>query len=126
MDLEGKLFNGEGKAEDFLSLKPYKEFLTEFLGFKPFPGTMNLRVDRQQVEKLKNKADSKRLGSFEYQGEEYGGLTVHQVNVEGVKAGLLEIDRSHYGEDVAEIVAEDKLRQELGIEAGDNVRVTGV
>lgn len=122
MEVEGKVFTGDGKASEFLELEPYRDFLTGFLGQPPFPGTLNIRTDGETGE-IKEEARSERLEPFKHEDKSYGGITVYRVKVEGIEAGLLEIDRTHYGEDVVEIVAGTKLREELGVEDGDTVTV---
>lgn len=125
MKLKGIAETGGKNAQKFLSLEPYREKIREKLGFSPFPGTLNLRVDVDEQRELKASLNSKRIEGFDFEGEEYGGLDLYPVEVEGIEAALLDIDRGDHGDEVAELIAEEKLRAELGIEDGDEVKIDG-
>lgn len=122
MKVVGEVFSGEGEAEEFLQLEPYKDFIARHLDL-PFPGTLNLKVDSSQAKKLKQKSKFHRLEEFRYKGEDYGGINLFLVNLEGNIVGLLDPDRTRYGEDVIELVSEKELRKEHGLEDGDTVEI---
>lgn len=125
MKLEGKVTTGKGEAQKFLSLKPYKEKIEEKTDFRPFEGTLNLKVDPEEHRKFKQEKEGKKIKSFEYEGNDYGGLELYCVELEGVEAAVLDIDRADHDSDVAEIVAPVKLRDKLELEDGDKVKVDG-
>lgn len=122
-DFDGEVFSGTGKAAEFLGIDEYSDFFREKLGEQAYPGTLNLYVEPEKVEKLKQEARKLRLEGFSRDDKDFGGITAYPVNVEGLEALLLEIDKTHYGSDVAEIVAGACLRDELGLEDGDKVSV---
>ena len=122
MKLKGKVFTGEGKAADFLQLRPYRDFITRKIG-RPFPGTLNLRVDKSQAKELKQKAEFHRLEEFTYNGDNYGGLDLYLVESEGKVIGLIEPDRTRYEEDVVELVAEEELRKLFSLRDGDCLEI---
>lgn len=123
MRISGEVQTGAKKAQKFLSLKPYKDRIEEKTDFRPFPGTLNLRVDKEKHRELKKGREAERIEGFNYEGEDYGGLELYSIKIEGLNAALLDIDRADHGEEVAEIIAEEKLRAELGLEDGDRVEI---
>ncbi|AOV95178.1 hypothetical protein AQV86_04640 [Nanohaloarchaea archaeon SG9] len=125
MKISGKVEKGTKKAQKFLSLKPYKDRIEKKTGFRPFPGTLNLEVDKEKHRKLREQKEAERIESFEYEGDDYGGLELYKVKIEGLEAALLDIDRADHGDEVAEIIAPEKLRASLGIEDGDRVKISG-
>ncbi|MFT4868208.1 MAG: riboflavin kinase [Candidatus Nanohaloarchaea archaeon] len=122
--MKGKVFSGEGKASKFLQIDEYSEFIQEEAGFEPFPGTLNLRGDPQEIKKLKSQTEKSRLEGFETDGREFGGLEIYFIEIEGLKACLIDPDLSRYGKDVVEVCSSSKLRSKLGIEDGDKVEIT--
>lgn len=120
MKLEGKVFSGEGEASEFLELEPYAQFIKEQFG-EFFPGTLNLRIIK--AGELREKSGGERLESFCFQSRDYGGLTLYPISFEGRDAAVIKPDRSRYGEEVIEVVAEKRLRDELDLEDGDTVEV---
>ena len=124
MEWEGKVFTGEGKAADFVELEPYSAFIEDVLSFYPYPGTLNLRGDKDRLKTLKDSTEKFHEGSFHYQGQDFGGLTVYPVIIGGYGAGILEPERTRYGEDVAEIVSNVCLREKLDLEDADRVKIS--
>ncbi|MFB6175527.1 MAG: DUF120 domain-containing protein [Candidatus Nanohalobium sp.] len=121
MKLEGKVTSGKKEAQKFLSLKPYRNRIEEKTGFRPFPGTLNLEVDGGKHREFRENREAKRIKSFRYEDTDYGGLKLYDVKIEGLEAALLDIDRADHGDSIAEIIAPEKLRAELGLEDGDRV-----
>lgn len=125
MKITGKVKEGKGKAQKFLSMKPYKQKIKDITGFSPFPGTLNLKVEPDKIRELKDKREEKIIEGFEYQGKDYGGLKLYKVEIEGLGVTLLDIDRADHGEKIAEIIAEEKLRETLDLENGEKVELHG-
>jgi riboflavin kinase len=125
MKISGEVRTGTKKAQRFLSLKPYKDRIEEKTGFRPFPGTLNLEVDEDKHRKLKKEKEEQRIEGFNYEGNDYGGLELYRVKIKGLEAALLDIDRADHGDEIAEIIAEEKLRAEIGLEDGDTVELDG-
>lgn len=121
--IEGKVFTGEGKASDFLSLDPYKKFIDNSAGFEPYPGTLNLRVGEEEAEMIREQADMHRMDPVEHEGRELGGLNLYEVKINGKKCCVVEPDLTRYGDDVLEIVAPCNLRERFGLEDGDTASI---
>lgn len=122
MKVTGQVFTGQGKAREFLQLKPYRDFLADKIG-EPYPGTLNLRVDVVSSKRLKEQAKFYRLEGFNYYGEDYGGLNLYIVKTRGLVVGLIEPDRTRYGDDVVELVSEHRLRDRLDLSDGDSIEI---
>ncbi|MEM4911999.1 MAG: DUF120 domain-containing protein, partial [Metallosphaera sp.] len=51
LEIRGRATSGLGEGRIFLSLPYYMESFKKFLGFEPFPGTLNLTIyDRTSLE----------------------------------------------------------------------------
>ncbi len=107
----------------YLSLDPYRQKIGDAVGFEPYEGTLNLRVDPVELRKLESQKEPVVVKSFEYGKEEYSRLEIYPVTVAGVEAAYLDIKKTDYGDDVMELIAADRLRAELGLEDGDTVEV---
>lgn len=124
MELKGEVFTGLGEGGDYIGMTPYQEKLRAITGFYPYAGTLNLRVDPGKLEELKQGSEPQIIERFEYEGRECSRVEVYSVEIEGVEAAYLDIEVTDHGDDVMEIVAEDYLRDKLGVEDGDSVKVT--
>ncbi|MHA1860196.1 MAG: DUF120 domain-containing protein [Candidatus Asgardarchaeia archaeon] len=125
--IKGELFTGVGEGAYYVSLPRYKEQFKEKLGFEPYPGTLNLRV-RDFVD-LSNLKYVYRLPGIEVEGfsdglRTYGGVKCFPVLVNGrVKGAIIRAVRTHYPEDVVEVIAPVCLRDELKLRDGDEVEL---
>lgn len=123
MEIEGKVFSGMNVAEDYLKMDQYQLEIKDITGFKPFPGTLNLRSSKEEVKNGLNEVSPARISSFSFEGEEYSGIDVYPATVQGHDAAVLRMDVTDYGPEVVEIVAKHKLRETLDIQDGDKVKV---
>ena len=120
---KGEIFTGEGKASEFLSLEPYIEFIEERVGFNPYPGTLNLRMNEEEARKIKERATEHRMDPLNHEGRELGGLTLYEAEINGEECCVVQPDLTRYGEEVLEIVAPDNLRKKFNLEDGDVVKI---
>jgi len=124
MRIEGEVFTGLGEGADYIGMKPYQDKTKIITGFYPFEGTLNLRVDAGELERLRKENEPEVIESFRFKGRECSRVEVYPVKIEGVDAAYLDIAVTDHGDDVMEIVAEQYLRDELGLQDGDAVEVT--
>ncbi len=111
--IKGKVINGFGKGAFFLSREPYKSFFKGLLGNDPFPGTLNVKLDRpwKDVIPLPNT----------FQPVEYGGISYAIGSLNGLKIIVLRPHKSQHPQEVIEIVASKYLRKELKITNGNYI-----
>src|SRR5574337_1213272 len=61
--LSGKVITGLGEGQYYISLDGYRMQFIEKLGFDPYPGTLNIRLDPPSIELRKGDRKSTRLNS---------------------------------------------------------------
>jgi len=124
----GKVFQGLGEGAYYIGLEGYKTQFSKVLGFDPYPGTLNVKLEGGiQVERKKELRgfDGLRINGFESGGRTYGGARCYRATVgkKGVAAAVLVIDRTHYDDSVMEVISPDYLRGSLSLKNGDQVDV---
>lgn len=124
MEIEGEVFTGLGEGADYIGMNPYQDRLEDIVGFYPYAGTLNLEVDKEKLQKIKESQEPQVVDSFTYEGSEYSGLDVYKIKISGVDAAYLDIEITDHDDDVMEVIAENKLREKLDLEDGDSVEVT--
>jgi len=124
--LEGRVFRGLGEGAYYVSLREYRDWFKRVLGFEPYPGTLNVRLDedsiprRKQLEALNGVA----IPAFQSGSTLYCSAKVFRAVVnKNVEAAVVIPEKSAYGPDVVEIVARKRLRDELNLKDGDKVTV---
>lgn len=120
----GTVVSGLGEGRYYLSQPGYVVQFTERLGYAPFPGTLNVRVDGPTLRTLSVVAgwNGIRIDGFHAAGRTFGGATCYAARVNGRPCHLIRPDRSHY-KDVVEFVAPESLREALRLKDDDAVRV---
>ena len=122
--IEGKVFTGVGEGAYYMSQEGYRGQFREKLGFDPFPGTLNLRVPASTSDELSLRPGI-RIESFTAGDRSFGGGRCFRVRIPPDVLGAVFLpDRTHYPQDVLEIVSPENLRKRLGVSDGDLVRAT--
>jgi riboflavin kinase len=125
--IEGKVFSGLGEGAYYVSLPGYRQQFREKLGFDPYPGTLNVRlltVDVITNRRLLEKLADVRIEGFRNGARTFGGLkAITGTFNDSELCAILFIERSHYGEDVIEVISPVYLRGKYGLRDGDKVRV---
>ncbi len=122
-EIKGKVFTGMGVAREYLELQPYQDKIEKETGFRPFPGTLNINSSKEEVQKVLQNAEASRIKSFKYRGTEYSGIDIYDAEIKGLKAAVIRMDITDYGPEIIEVIAEHNLREELGLEDGDEIKI---
>lgn len=120
----GRLFSGIGKGRYYVGHPEYQKRFESSLGYRPYPGTLNLKLeDPRVVEGVKSLRSKKgiMIASFVVDGEGFSALKCFDGKIRGEKVTLLFIDVTHYNESVAEIISPTYLRGALELKDGDEV-----
>jgi len=125
--LEGRVFTGLSEGAYYLQIPYYLRQFEEKLGFRPYPGTLNIRLmNRDSIMNriLLEKAADIRIEGFKDGRRAYGGAKCVLARLNDCEdVAIVFIERTHYGEDVVEVVAPNCLREKLGLKDGDRVYV---
>ncbi|MGA2199772.1 MAG: DUF120 domain-containing protein [Nitrososphaerales archaeon] len=127
MVFKGRLFRGLGEAAYYIGNEGYMHQFVKILGFDPFLGTLNLKLESpiqmEQKRELRSREGLKVQG-FENGMRTYGGARCYRAVVNGkIPAAVLVIERTHYDDSVMEIISPVNFREDLGLKDGDEVTV---
>ena len=120
--LNGTVFSGRGNGKKFLELSWVKRQITEKLGFTPYPGTLNLKLNKEGIKrrKLLENAPSERITPAD--GYYNGILFKAFIGILEVAIVIPEVPA--YPKDLLEVIASINLRRTLQLEDGCEVMVT--
>ncbi len=129
VEIAGLLITGLGEGGYYTTLDGYKKQFEEKLGFIPFPGTLNLSLDLLCIVTRK-KLDGRKgieIECFKTENRTFGGAKCFPCKIlddgaEGIKSAVIIPDRTHYPEDILEIISPVYLRGELNLKNGDEIR----
>lgn len=121
--LKGAVLRGLGEGAYYV--QAYQKALQKRLGYIPYPGTLNVRLDKRPQELLRHTTIE--VPGFVRDGRSYGVIRLAPATIRhrGRKADCLFVlpERTHHREE-AEFINEVSLREKLGLEDGSIVEVS--
>jgi len=123
--LHGAVVTGLGEGQYYMSLPEYKAQFKTCLGFEPYPGTLNIRLTHSSipVRKKIDALDWIRIRGFSAEGRTFGDAKCIPCRIGTLSCGIVMPGRTHYPEDIIEVVAPVALRRKLGVEDSDSITV---
>ncbi|MEM0493964.1 MAG: DUF120 domain-containing protein [Thermofilum sp.] len=128
--LRGFAVAGLGEGAYYMSIPRYVEAFKEVLGYQPYAGTLNVKLDEESVKvrrDLRSQGVGCRIEGFTLDDREFCGVTVYRAVITGngisVSGAALDIDKTKHGDDILELIAPVKLRDVLKLRDGDPVEV---
>ena len=122
--------SGLKEGRYYLSKKEYVEPLTRILGFKPYPGTLNIKICSTKPEDIRSKLivlPSKRVEGFRANGVQYFAVScieaVIRKGYREIRGAILLIDKTKHGPEIIEFIAPVYLREALDLKDGDFVEI---
>ena len=121
--LSGKVITGLGEGQYYISLDGYRTQFIEKLGFDPYPGTLNIKLDAPSIEIRKGISTGIRISGFTSENRTFGSGSCFGVRIADVRGAVIVPERTHYPEDIIEIIAPVNLRKHLDLSDGCSVEV---
>jgi len=125
--LEGTVFTGFGEGAYYISKADYKKQIMEKMGFEPYPGTLNVKLNSDYDIKTRKDLEAYpavEVMGFQNETRTFGLVKCYPAIIGGtVKGALVTALRSHYDASVLEIIAPVCLRKQLGLKDGNKVKV---
>ena len=118
----GEVVSGLGEGAYYV--RQYASLIREYLGFDPYPGTLNIRVlfPKTVFDALCN-ARPVIIPGFTKEGRTFGDVKAYRVRIDSVEGAIVIPSRTVHPPKIAEIVAPVNLRERLKLGDGDRVRV---
>ncbi len=123
---EGVVFSGLGEGAYYMNQEGYKNQFIEKLGFVPYPGTLNLRVKKENQEEVRMLEASPfiLIEGFTDGNRSFGpAKCFHGKVADKIDGALIFPVRTHYSGDVVEMISTEYLRKMLHLKDGDSVKV---
>jgi riboflavin kinase len=123
--LQGTVISGLGEGRYYMSLAPYVQQFAEKIGFAPYPGTLNIRLESSslQVRKRLDQLEWVQIKGFSADGRTFGDARCLPCRIDGIPCGIVIPGRTHYPDDVLELIAPVSLRESLQVKDMDEVKV---
>lgn len=122
--LFGKITSGLRQASFFTQLAWVQEQCFEKLGFKPFPGTLNLEIKKEDLHIIQSLPTNERFKLVPPDPNFCAAYTVPVV-IESLPGAIVvpSADVCLHAENILEIIAPVNVKQTLNIKDGDTLKV---
>ena len=122
--IRGFVASGKGIGRNFVELEWVQKQFKEKLGFKPYPGTLNLILTSGEAEKRKKLEKLEGIVITPKKG--YCKAKCFKAKIEGLdepKAAVILPLVSNYPENLIEIISLLNLREKLDLKDGDSLEI---
>lgn len=116
--IKGTVVSGLGEGSYFMAMPHYNKAITEKLGFSPFPGTLNIKTGKIELDNNKKIT----INGFEKNGKKFGGVSCWKARI-GKISGAIIIPEINKHKDILEFIAPVSVKSSLGTKDGDIISV---
>jgi len=118
--IDGTIVEGLGEGSFFMSMEHYKKEIKDKLGFDAYPGTLNIRINKNQLNILNN---SIKINGFENEGKKFGGVRCFKAKIEDVEGAIIIPDINKHKKNIIEFISKKHIKSELNVKNGDKIRI---
>ncbi len=127
LQIRGTIISGLGEGKYYIGQPRYQAQFQETLWFKPYEGTLNIKLLYAERHKIKTLVEHDGIVIEGFQDPEtertFGDVKCFLARIRSIECAIVMPARSHY-RDVIEVIAPVHLRSALDLEDGDTVDVS--
>lgn len=122
--IRGVVTSGLGEGAFYMKQRGYKEQFRRKLGYEPFEGTLNVRIQGSELAKLDIlwKEPGIAIDGFVDTGRTFGGAKCFPAKLQGVDCGVILPIRTHHTDNL-ELISRVHLRSKLDLVDGALIAV---
>ena len=127
IELNGSVISGLGEGAYYMSLKGYTKQFKAKIGYVPFPGTLNIKLNQLQstqiIQQL-DEIDNMIIDPFSDGKRTYGWVKCfHAILNDSIKCELIRLERTHHDNSIIELISKNNLRKTAGLQTDSKVTV---
>jgi riboflavin kinase len=129
IDFEGHIITGMGEGAYYMSLKGYKQQFKEKLGYEPYPGTLNIKLNSSSYVEAKKemlKYPSITIEGFSDKSRTFGWVKCYPAYINdsvNINSSILILERTHYDDSIIEIIAPFSIKEQFSLKNGDFIKL---
>lgn len=127
IELKGTLVSGMGEGAYYMGLKGYTKQFESKIGYVPFPGTLNVRLDNkihQESIKQFEFLDGIKIKSFSDVKRTYGWVKCFSGKLNNsINCNLIILERTHHDSSVIELISKVCIRKNAKLKDGSKVTI---
>jgi riboflavin kinase len=122
----GTITTGMGEGEYYMRMEEYTKQFEENLGFKPFPGTLNLKLRGEEDIRTRQKLTELpgiTVNGFKKEGRTFGSVKCFKAKIEEIEGAVIIPSRTHHSADTIEVISNVMIKKELRVKEGNRLCV---
>ncbi|MCV0366257.1 MAG: DUF120 domain-containing protein [Nitrosopumilus sp.] len=127
VELTGTLISGMGEGAYYMGLKGYTTQFKSKIGYVPFPGTLNVRLDQkihQEAIKQFETLNGVKIKSFSDGKRTYGWVKCFPAKLNNsINCELIILERTHHDDSVIELISKSCLRKTAKLKDGSKISI---
>ena len=127
VELKGTLVSGMGEGAYYMGLKGYTKQFKSKIGYVPFPGTLNVRLDKkihQEAIKQFETLEGTKIKSFSDGKRTYGWGKCFSAKLNNsIKCELIILERTHHDDSIIELISKVCIRKSGKLKDGSKVTI---
>jgi riboflavin kinase len=127
VELKGTLVSGMGEGAYYMSLKGYTQQFKSKLGYIPFSGTLNVRLDNkihQETIKQFENLEGILIDGFSDGKRTYGWVKCFHAKInKSINCELIILERTHHDDSIIELISKDCIRKLGNLKNGSQISI---
>ena len=120
--ITGIVARGLGEGTYFMSMRHYQKEIKKKLGFDAYPGTLNLKVNKNQSDSFK-KIKPIKIKGFKKNNKIFGGANCYKAKIKNIYGSIIVPDINKNKKDIIEFIAPVHVKSELKLKDGDKIKI---
>jgi len=125
--LNGSVISGLGEGAYYMALNGYTKQFKVKIGYVPFPGTLNIKLNQHQATQIIQQLDdldNTIIDPFSDGKRTYGWVKCFHVTLNNsIKCELIRLERTHHDNSVIELISKNSLRRTARLKTGSKVTI---
>jgi riboflavin kinase len=122
--ITGTLEKGFGEGRYYVSLPQYQNEFKKKLGFKAYPGTLNVKSNLSEIKIFMSNLKQLTIKGFETKNRTFGSLKCYKVKINNTKGAIVVPERTRHSENIIEIISPVYLKEKLKVNDGDKIKIS--
>jgi len=127
VEIKGTLISGMGEGAYYMGLKGYTKQFKSKIGYVPFPGTLNVKIDQkihQEAIKQFVNLNGINIHSFSDGKRTYGWVKCFPAKINNsIDCNLILLERTHHDNSVVELISKLSLRKSVKLKEGSKISI---
>ena len=127
VEIKGTLVSGMGEGAYYMSLKGYTKQFKKKIGYVPFPGTLNVKLDEKHFAQTVAQFDSmdgNMIKGFSDGKRTYGWVKCFKGTInKTIECNLIRLERTHHDPSTIELISKINIRKTGKLKDGSKVTI---